>query len=221
MIETLNQWDHSLMLWMNYDGGAFLDTFWYALSYKFSWVPLYVSILAVIILQARRTRQWRQLALFIGVTILIIVLADQIASGLIKPWAQRLRPSHQVGIMEQLHYVNDYHGGTYGFVSSHASNTIALALWISLYFKNKSLTWAMSCFTLLNCYSRIYLGVHYPGDIVGGLLVGLLAGYIGHLLYLRLNKRYIATRTSMVANALPISLTFWSTIIVMGIISVF
>lgn len=221
MIETLNQWDHSLMLWMNYDGGAFLDTFWYALSYKFSWVPLYVSILAVIILQARRTRQWRQLALFIGVTILIIVLADQIASGLIKPWAQRLRPSHQVGIMEQLHYVNDYHGGTYGFVSSHASNTIALALWISLYFKNKSLTWAMSCFTLLNCYSRIYLGVHYPGDIVGGLLVGLLAGYIGHLLYLRLNKRYVATRTSMIPNSLPISLTFWSTILVMGIISVF
>lgn len=221
MIETLNQWDHSLMLWMNYDGGAFLDTFWYALSYKFSWVPLYVSILAVIILQARRTRQWRQLALFIGVTILIIVLADQIASGLIKPWAQRLRPSHQTGIMEQLHYVNDYHGGTYGFVSSHASNTIALALWISLYFKNKSITWAMSCFTLLNCYSRIYLGVHYPGDIVGGLLVGILAGCIGHLLYLRLNKRYAATSPSIMPNALPIYLTFWSTILVMGIISVF
>jgi len=220
MLDTLNQLDHSLMLWMNYDGGAFLDTFWYALSYKFSWIPLYLSILTVIVLQARRTGQWKQLAWFIVITVLIIVLADQIASGLIKPWAQRLRPSRQEGIMEQLHYVNDYHGGTYGFVSSHASNTVALALWLSLFFRNRALTWAMSCFTLLNCYSRIYLGVHYPGDILGGLLVGLFAGWVGYLLFKRFNQSQ-ATTPASVPNPMPITLTFWASILVMMFIALF
>jgi len=232
MLETLNQLDHSLMLWMNYDGGTFLDNFWYALSNKYTWVPMYLAILAVVSLHARRTRQWRPLVLFILITALVIVLADQIASGLIKPLIERPRPSHQEGIMEQLHLVNDYRGGAYGFVSSHASNTLALALWLSLFFRNRALTCAMTCFTLLNCYSRIYLGVHYPGDILGGLLVGLIAGLTGYVLYRRLvrSKRLSPDSQSTtseppysynIPSPTPITLTFWASIVVMAVIALF
>jgi len=220
MIETLNQWDHSLMLWMNYDGGAWQDAFWYALSYKFSWVPLYLAILFVMAYQARRSGQWKRLALMVVTTALIILLADQIASGLIKPWVARPRPSHQEGVMEQLHYVNGYHGGAYGFVSSHAANTISLALWLALLFKNRSLTWAMSLFALLNCYSRLYLGVHYPGDILGGTLVGLLSGWVGYRFY-RLMEDKLQLPAAGTSQPLPITVTFWASIVVMAIIALF
>lgn len=190
MIETLNQLDHSLMLWMNYDGGACLDTFWYFLSNKYTWVPLYLALLGYMGYDASRRGGWRQFLVLIGITALIILLADQLASGLIKPWVQRPRPSHQEGIMEQLHYVNGYLGGAYGFVSSHAANTVALAYWVSHLYPRRSVILGMTLFVVLNCYSRIYLGVHYPGDILCGALIGLLAGVVGVKVYDKIMKDF-------------------------------
>lgn len=212
MLEALNNLDHTLMLQLNYDGGALLDAFWYAVSYKFSWIPLYVAILIAFIrldrLQAfpsksalRRggfllavlfLRPRGHLLLLILITVLIILAADQLSSGLIKPLVERPRPSHEPGIMEQLHYVNDYHGGRFGFVSSHAANTAALALWISLLFRQRALWCAMCSFFVINSYSRIYLGVHYPGDILCGTLVGIGCALLGFALY----KRFSASCAS-------------------------
>lgn len=189
MIDTLNQWDHSLMLWLNYDGGSYLDWFWYALSYKFTWVPFYAVLLFAMLRRAWVGRQWRQVISYVCITALIIAASDQLSSGLIKPLVERPRPSHEPGLMEQLHYVNDYHGGAFGFVSSHAANAFALALWVSLLFKRRSLTICMILFALLNCYSRIYLGVHYPGDILCGSLIGLLCGWLGYRLHLIMSRR--------------------------------
>lgn len=207
MIETLNQWDQQLMLLLNGDGGAFLDQLWYIYSGKFTWIPLYLLLLWLIIKRCRQNRQlafWRHLAVCIFCTVLLIVLSDQLASGLIKPLVCRPRPSHEPGLMELLHYVNDYHGGQYGFVSSHASNSLAVALWMGwfLWQNAKSLLsdfqqrWAFtfSCllivWALLNCYSRIYLGVHYPGDILGGLLIGWISYEIIKKLYVYIIKRF-------------------------------
>lgn len=199
MLTLLDQWDRSLMLWLNYDGGPWLDQFWFLYSGKFTWLPLYVLLVTLMVLKCRRDQMhypWRHLLLLIVLTALLILVSDQVSSGLIKPWVERLRPSHTPGLMEQLHFVHDYRGGRYGFVSSHAANSIALALWIThllwhrtsplcqhlfprIHFSQSQRYAIMLSLMLLwaglNCYSRIYLGVHYPGDILGGLLVGILS----------------------------------------------
>lgn len=194
MIELLNSWDHELMLLMNGDGGAFWDQLWYIYSGKFTWIPLYALLLWQMYRYCKKNTDidfWRHIAVCVFCTVLLIVLADQIASGIIKPLVCRPRPSHEPGLMEMLHYVNDYHGGAYGFVSSHASNSLAIALWLGwlLFRKQKTLQILLVIWALFNCYSRIYLGVHYPGDILGGLLVGFLSFVIVRWIYiLTINK---------------------------------
>ncbi len=220
MIETLNGLDQELMLWLNYDGGSFQDAFWYTLSQKFSWIPFYVAIIAVMVMDAKNERKWKKMIPFILFTALIIAAADQLASGLIKPLVQRPRPSHAEEIMNELHYVNEYYGGAYGFVSSHAANTFALAVWVCCLFRSRSVWIAMCVFAILNSYSRIYLGVHYPGDIVCGALIGIFFGWLGYLGYKKTCQRMGISPNGFV-NPLPIPVVFWATIIVFLILSAF
>lgn len=204
MIETLDSFDQQLMLLLNGDGGAFWDQLWYIYSGKFTWIPLYALLLWQMVVYCQKDKRidfWRHLAICVFCTVLLIVLSDQIASGLIKPLVCRPRPSHEPGLMEQLHYVNDYHGGMYGFVSSHASNSLAIALWLGWLLWSKAKTFSLPTrhatllrtllivWALLNCYSRIYLGVHYPGDILGGLFVGWISFLIVRWIYGRILSR--------------------------------
>lgn len=208
MIETLDNWDQQLMLFLNGDAGFFWDQLWYLYSGKFTWIPLYALLLWLLIDRCKKCKEllfWRHLAICVFCTVLLIVISDQIASGLIKPLVCRPRPSHEPGLMDMLHYVNDYHGGQYGFVSSHASNSLAIALWLGWFLWEKMKTfgyefeikWAstLRCiliiWALLNCYSRIYLGVHYPGDILGGLLVGWISFILVKWIYLEIIEKTI------------------------------
>ena len=222
MIDTLNTLDHELMLWLNYDGGTFQDAFWYTLSQIPSWIPLYITIIFVMLQPSdgQKQKRWMKFILLLLFTALVFAFTDQISAGIIKPLVQRPRPSHDGSIMDQLHFVNDYHGGAYGFVSSHAANCFGLAVWVSCLYKRRSLVTAMMLYAVLNCYSRIYLGVHFPGDIICGTILGILCGWLGYYCYTRFCHRFSIPQNKSV-NPLPITIMLWASLLAFAVYAVF
>ena len=134
------------------------------------WIPLYFILFGAIIY---RQRNWKVILLILAGFAVAVGLSDFTCSGILKPLVCRLRPTHEPAL-DPLHLVKGYTGGLYGFCSSHAANTMAVALLYSLLFRNKKATAGLMIWVALNCYSRMYLGVHYPSDIIAGLLVGSL-----------------------------------------------
>jgi undecaprenyl-diphosphatase len=181
MIEKLIEWDKKLLLLLNSFRASWLDPVVLLLTETFFWLPLYLFLLYVVI-KTFKKKSWIPL---LGVTI-TIVLTDRITSGFMKPFFQRLRPSREPSLDGMVQLVTDfsgevYYGGLYGFASSHAANTFGTAFFFWLLFR-KTKSWIVWLFpwAVVMTYTRIYLGAHYPGDIIVGGLVGLLCGWIGY-----------------------------------------
>ena len=173
MIESLINFDTNLFLLINGMHSAYFDNFMYFFSGKSVWFPFYLSLIVALIIYRKKQSFWIILAL-----ILCIVIADQIASGFFKEWVKRLRPSHNESLSDVIHLVNNYKSGLYGFVSSHAANTFGIALLSSLIFKNKLYSISVFSWAIITSYSRVYLGVHYPFDVVGGMFVGFFSAIV-------------------------------------------
>lgn len=173
IIQSLNSIDTDIFLFLNGIHSSYFDTFMYTFSGKWIWVPFYAALLYVIIRTWKKDSIWIILAM-----IACIVLADQISSGIIKNLVERPRPSRAEKLEGLVHIVNGYRGGRFGFVSSHAANTFGLAMFCTLLFRRKVTSWIIFLWAVVTAYSRIYLGVHYPFDIVGGALVGTLAALL-------------------------------------------
>lgn len=173
LIQSLNLFDTGLLLFFNSMHNSFFDGFMYGFTQILVWVPLYISVIYVLIKTKKFDALWLILSL-----VLCVVICDQISSGIIKNTVQRLRPSHEPSLNGMVHLVNGYTGGRFGFVSSHAANTFGFALMSALLVRKRNFTVMIVVWSLINCYSRIYLGVHYPFDIAGGLLVGTLAALV-------------------------------------------
>jgi len=184
MIDQLIALDTKLFLFLNGLHTPWLDPVMAAISGSLVWLPLYGYVLFLII-RDHKMNSWLPL-LGIGLTIL---LADQTTSTLMKPFFARLRPSHDPGLAGIVHLVNGYTGGTYGFASGHAANTFGAATFVTLLF-HPTKRWAPWLFAWASVvsYSRIYLGVHYPADIVVGGTVGVLSGWISFMLYRRIER---------------------------------
>jgi len=187
MFEKLNLWDTDVFLFLNGLHNTFSDFLMYWISNKYIWIPLYVFFLFLII----KKYKWKSLVV-LGFIILLIFLSDQI-SVIIKESVQRFRPTHQEEISDLVHHVKGYKGGDFGFISSHASNSFALAVFlIGLFGKQfKYFTPLIIFWAVLISYSRIYLGVHYPGDVIAGALLGSILGLVlGKLNQFFLKKKY-------------------------------
>lgn len=174
-MEFLKSIDTQLFLFLNGLHNAFFDQVMYWFSDKLFWIPLY---LLIIFLMIRRYKMRGVLMLlFIGI---VIALCDQTASGLLKNLVQRLRPSQDPALAGLVHLSKAGPGGLYGFVSSHAANVFGLATF--LYFVlDKQFKWLKYClfvWATLVSYSRIYNGVHYPGDVIVAILIGITYGYL-------------------------------------------
>ena len=172
---------------------------WY-ISKSTTWLPLYALLVGLIvyrfgILSPSLCREGRRGSSLLRVLIILagfavaVGVSDFVSSGIIKPWVCRLRPTHEPALAGMLHLVNGYTGGLYGFVSSHAANTMACALLFALLYKNKYATVGLMLWVALNCYSRMYLGVHYPADIIGGLAIGALMATLTYGMVRRLLER--------------------------------
>lgn len=170
MIDYLVQLDTRLFLAINGAHSPFWDSIMLFASGKFSWIPLYLLLAFFIV----RRHLWRALFWLTAIAILVL-LTDQISVHLFKNVFQRLRPSHNVTLSGLINIVNS-RGGRFGFVSSHAANTFGVAVFLSFLFRKRRVTIGLLVWAFFVSYSRIYLGVHYPGDILGGAILGTFLG---------------------------------------------
>jgi undecaprenyl-diphosphatase len=185
MIDFLLEIDRFLLIKINGWHSPWLDSAMITLTNGLTWLPLFLLVIGMLVYKFR----WQSLVIlvFIG---LVIFLADRISAGLIKPWVGRLRPSHEPDLEGLLHFVNNYKGGLYSFVSSHAANAFGIAtfLWLTIR-KRVKWVWVMFIWALIFSYTRVYLGVHYPSDILGGAVLGMTIGLLVYKILRRLPAR--------------------------------
>lgn len=170
---TFPSFDTELLLYINQCNNALLD----GVMVKFSDTLTWLLLLLVVVFVVLRDRPVKEaLCILLGIG-LCVLLADQISSSLIKPWVARFRPTHDPEIMFMVRHITG-RGGLYGFVSSHAANTFAIATFLSLVFRHLPTTVSLLVWASIVGFSRIYLGVHYPLDVLCGGALGVAVGLV-------------------------------------------
>ncbi|WKN44432.1 phosphatase PAP2 family protein [Tunicatimonas pelagia] len=188
MIEVIQEADQQLFLWLNSLHLPWLDPVMYRITNKYTWFPAYALIVVVLLIKYK----WEG-AKMIVLLVLIIIACDQLTSGFMKPFFERLRPCHNPGLTDQVHVVEGC-GGKYGFASSHAANTFGFAtgLWLLLRSWSRWFVWGFAWAGVVS-YTRIYVGVHYPLDILIGAILGAAIAIIFYQLYRNFNRRLLNT----------------------------
>lgn len=185
-LESLIQLDKHLLLTCNGSDSLFLDGLATALTTATTWIPLYVALFYLVL---KNNESMKQIILILACAGLCVVMAGTIDDSFVKPTVARLRPTHDLQIGMFVDIVEGYRGGRYGFFSAHAANTFSIAVFFSLLIRNGFMSFLLVLWSLINCWTRVYLGVHYPGDILCGLLWGGFSGLIIYYIYYKINSR--------------------------------
>ncbi len=175
LFDQIVQADKAATVFLNCDMGSSADAVFWALSSKLMWVP--VALIFLYLLAKKKEYDLTMKIATIVALAVTIALCDQMASAVFKPIVARLRPSHDAEVCALLHYVNGYRGGSYGFMSSHAANSFGAAVFGMKIIRDKCFTAFLFIAAALVSYSRIYLGVHFLGDVVCGAVLGMAIAF--------------------------------------------
>lgn len=186
MLEKLEQLDKDLFLYLNDMHSPFWDAVMVFMSEKLVWIPFYLGLIIYLVWRYRRAS-----ILMLLMCVVAIGLSDFIASGIFKPYFMRLRPCHDPTLSEFINIVEGC-GGRFGFMSSHAANTFALAVFFNLILSDRYFIFkvVLVAWAVVVTYSRIYLGVHFPGDVLAGALLGSFMAYLASLGFQILYNKY-------------------------------
>lgn len=191
IVNGLIPYEKGAFFFINGHYNPFLDQFMWLYSGKVIWIPLAFVALLVFSVKAN----WKESLLTIVFFALLCALCDQTASSIIRPLFERFRPTHYPGIENLVHIINNYRGGKYGFISAHATNGFGIATFTALLFRNRIYTFVIYLWVIITAYSRVYLGVHFVGDVLGGMFIGIFYGWLIYTLY-TLTRRRIMQLTS-------------------------
>lgn len=186
-MERIVSYDQELFLFLNGLGDSSWDGFWLFMTDKWSSIPLYLVLLVFCLIQFK----WKKTVLILILVALMITVSDQLAN-LFKYGLERLRPCHNPEIEAKMRLVKSYCGGKFGYFSAHAANSFVVVTFFSLIFKEiyKWLPMVLIIWGIIVAYSRIYIGVHYPLDVITGITIGMLIGLLFYTIYRGIIKRF-------------------------------
>lgn len=188
--------DMQVLSLFNGSDNIMLDQMVQILTSGLTWIPLYVMLFFVVM---RNNETMGQIALVVGSAIFCVLFADGLVDGIIKQLAVRWRPSNDPTFKYMVQVVDDIRPKGYSFCSAHAANTMSLAVFFSLLIRSKMLTITLVIWSLINCWTRLYLGVHYPSDILCGMIIGIIVGILVYLLYYKIYLR-ISPKINYISN---------------------
>ncbi len=184
-IDRLHHFDQQLTLTVNGSESVFWDNIAICVTNTFAWT-LVIAMLLVVFFRNNDHRGALLILLSIG---LMIFVADRLCSGLVKPLVARWRPTQDPEIMYMVDVLNGYRGGRFGFFSGHACNTMCMAVFLSRLFRFRPVTITLILWSLTTTFTRIYLGVHYLGDITVGFIMGIIIGLLFYYIYNKVSLR--------------------------------
>lgn len=183
MPQTIENIDEFFITVFNGSNSMFIDNAAILLTNGLTWIPLY---LALVVLVIKNNEKISQVLLLLGSVFIVLVLSDGMCDYIIKPLVARPRPVCDPSLKGLVNVVNGYIPSGYSFFSAHAANTFAIAVFLSIVVRNKTFTAFMTFWALLNCWTRLYLGVHFMSDIVVGTLWGIISAVVAFLIYKKL-----------------------------------
>lgn len=190
-LSWLESLDKQALLDLNGSDSLYLDRVVKGLTNAFTWIPLYISLFYIVL---KNNENVQKVLMVLGAAALCVLLAGTVDDLIVKPMVGRWRPTRDPEIGMLVDIVDGYRGGRFGFFSAHAANTFSIAVFFCWLVRSKLLSVALVTWSLINCWTRLYLGVHFPGDILVGLLWGFLVATTVYYIFLRVSRPFSLKR---------------------------